>query len=179
MAINNYSFTDQLFDTKINLSVYLEKLSTTNYTLKFNNNQPVIATVKNLFAYSTLINNYKTNSSAFVKYELKEGELPEDISLKYYNTEDFYWAILLFNNISNMFTQWPYTEEQILELTDLFVQKEDKYSKEGYYNLIFETNESKRNLDVLKIEHLYSLISEIKSDVVQTNNTQYNFTIDL
>ena len=48
-------------------------------------------------------------SSRFVfdKYSVKEGERPEDIAFKYYGDPEYHWVILLVNNVTYRYYQWP------------------------------------------------------------------------
>lgn len=175
--IRNFAFTDQLIDTVIDLTEYIEKYSTDRFDMKFHNDQPVVATVKNLFQYTDIISDFKDKGSAFVLYQLKDGDLPEDVSKTYYGTYDFWWAILLFNSIDKPLHQWILSERQVHHLVDLYHRFQNKYSKEGYYTLLSDTNESRRSIDVLKKEHLLEFISELKKKVITEQITE--FTISL
>ena len=65
----------------------------------------------------------KINSSTmlFDKYDVKEGERPEDIAFKFYGDPGLHWIILMTNNITDRYYQWPMTEPQIAEfLTDKY-----------------------------------------------------------
>jgi len=172
----NYSFTDQLIDTTINLNAYITKYSDDRFTLNLNNKQPVIATVKNIFEHADLIDQFKEKGGTFLVHYVQEGELPEDLAIKYYGSEDFWWAIVLFNDMHNGFTDWPLTNDQLITLRDLYSSIEDKYSSDGYYTLLFDWNENRRKVEVLKIEHLYELIEQFKSRVF-TNTLNVNLNL--
>ena len=59
----------------------------------------------------------------FDNYDVKNGERPEDIAFKYYGDAEYHWVILLTNNITDRFYQWPLTQPQF----DAFLT--DKYGK--------------------------------------------------
>ena len=59
----------------------------------------------------------------FDKYDVKHGENPEDIAFKYYDDANLHWVILLTNNITDRYYQWPLTQPQF----DAFLT--DKYGK--------------------------------------------------
>ena len=179
MAKTNFSFLDQLNDVKINLNVYLEKYSTDNYEFKFRNNQPIEASLKNIFSYFYLVKDFKEQGASYIIHQIKEGELPEDIAKKYYDTEDFWWLVLAFNDIKNPMTDWPITTDQINYMVDLFIEKEDKYSKDGYFELIFDANEDKRKIEILKKEQAYQLIAKFKSAILKDRITDSNFSLDI
>lgn len=175
--IRNFAFTDQLVDTEIDLSAYIEKYATDQFDMKFHNDQPVTATVKNLFQYTDIISDFKDKGSAFVLYQLRDADLPEDVSMIYYGTIDFWWAILLFNDIDAPLHQWTLSERQLHHLVDLYHRFQNKYSKDGYYTLLADTNESRRSIDVLKKEHLLEFIGELKKRVIEDQITEFTVTL--
>ena len=62
-------------------------------------------------------------SSRFVfdKYNVKENENPEDVAFKYYGSAEYHWVVLMVNNITDRYYQWPMTQPQFAEfLTDKY-----------------------------------------------------------
>ena len=60
-------------------------------------------------------------SSRFVfdKYNVKEDENPEDIAFKYYGDAEYHWVVLMVNNITDRYYQWPMTQADFANfLTD-------------------------------------------------------------
>lgn len=68
---------------------------------------------KNLSVRLNLKDNVIKKDTRFSKYYIKDGETPDIISAKTYNKSDYHWCILLANNITNMYTQWPKTSQQL------------------------------------------------------------------
>ena len=57
----------------------------------------------------------------FDKYNVKEGEKPEDVAFKYYGDAQYHWVILITNNITDRFYQWPMTQPDFEDfLTDKY-----------------------------------------------------------
>ena len=56
-------------------------------------------------------------SSRFVfdKYNVKEGEKPEDVAFKYYGDPTYHWVVLMVNNITDRYYQWPMTQPDFEE----------------------------------------------------------------
>jgi len=54
----------------------------------------------------------KNGLMLFDKYDVVAGENPEDIAFKYYGDANFHWVILMTNNITDRFYQWPLTQPQ-------------------------------------------------------------------
>ena len=50
------------------------------------------------------------NVSLLDKYDVAEGEKPEDIAYKIYGDADYFWVITLVNNIVNRYYDWPLPE---------------------------------------------------------------------
>jgi len=57
----------------------------------------------------------------FDNYDVKEGEKPEDIASKWFGDPQLHWVILMTNNITDRYYQWPLTQPQFQE------HLEDKY----------------------------------------------------
>ena len=63
----------------------------------------------------------RSGSFLFDKYDVREGERPEDIAFKYYGDPELHWVILMTNDITDRYYQWPLTQPQFQEhLTDKF-----------------------------------------------------------
>ena len=51
----------------------------------------------------------------FDKYDVVVGEKPEDIAFKYYGDARLHWVILMTNDITDRYYQWPMTQPQFEE----------------------------------------------------------------
>ena len=57
----------------------------------------------------------------FDKYDVKEGEKPEDVAYKWFGDAEFHWVILMTNNITDRFYGWPLSQPQFHEyITDKY-----------------------------------------------------------
>ena len=57
----------------------------------------------------------------FDSYDVKNGERPEDVAFKFYGDAELHWVILLTNNVTDRYYQWPMTQPQFDEfLTDKY-----------------------------------------------------------
>ena len=57
----------------------------------------------------------------FDSYDVKNGEKPEDIAFKFYGDAELHWVVLMTNNVTDRFYQWPMTQPQFDEfLTDKY-----------------------------------------------------------
>lgn len=52
----------------------------------------------------------KAGSLIYDQYNVQDGERPEDIAYKVYGDAEFHWVILITNNITDRYYQWPMTQ---------------------------------------------------------------------
>ena len=54
-------------------------------------------------------------------YDIKAGERPEDIAMKWFGSAKLHWVILMTNNVSDRYHQWPMTQPEFDKfLTDKY-----------------------------------------------------------
>ena len=56
----------------------------------------------------------KSNVALFDTYDVRAGETPEELADKLYDDPELHWIVLLMNNITDRYHQWPLTENQFL-----------------------------------------------------------------
>ena len=64
----------------------------------------------------------KANTMLYDTYDVRNGETPESIAFKLYDDAELHWVVLLVNDITDRFHDWPLTEAQFLQ----FIK--DKYT---------------------------------------------------
>ena len=64
----------------------------------------------------------RTNTVLYDTYDVKEGDTPEILADKLYDDPELHWVILLFNDITDRYHQWPKNYNQFLAYVN------DKYS---------------------------------------------------
>jgi len=78
--------------------------------------------VKNLLRRVGIRAKVKANTLLFDTYDVRNGETPESIAHKLYGNAELHWIIMLLNDITDRYHDWPMTEAQFLQ----FIK--DKYS---------------------------------------------------
>ena len=78
---------------------------------------------KNIWKRGEILNEFKTSISLFDEYIVKNGERPEDISTQLYKNPFYNWTILIINDITDYYSQWPRSDRQIQEFVN------NKYSQ--------------------------------------------------
>ena len=92
----------------------------------------------------------------FDKYNVKEGEKPEDVAFKYYGDPEYHWVIMMVNNITDRYYGWPMNQAQFAEYLD------DKYSNPDAIHHYEVTKDSGRTTS--KGPSDYSHKVEVNSD---------------
>jgi hypothetical protein len=70
--------------------------------------------VTNLLKRVSIRSKVKANVSVFDTYDVKEGETPEMIADKLYDDSQLHWIVLMMNNITDRYHQWPKNNNQFL-----------------------------------------------------------------
>ena len=78
--------------------------------------------VKNILRRVGIRSKVKTNTMLYDTYDVKNGETPESIAFKLYDDAELHWVIMLINNITDRFHDWPLSEEHFLNFVN------EKYS---------------------------------------------------
>ena len=84
-------------------------------------NEGVFKDVKNLLRRVAIRAKVKSNTLLYDTYDVRNGETPESIAFKLYDDQELHWVIMLVNDITDRYHDWPMTEAQFLQ----FIQ--DKY----------------------------------------------------
>jgi hypothetical protein len=84
--------------------------------------------LKNLFKKGRLREDIFQNLAFFEKYQIKGNDRPDNVAFEIYNDSTLDWVVLLSNNIVNVQTEWPLTQDNF----DRFLI--DKY---GDYDTIY------------------------------------------
>jgi len=63
----------------------------------------------------------RSGTFLFDNYDVKDGEKPEDVAFKWFGDPEMHWVILMTNNITDRYYQWPLSQPQFQEhLTDKY-----------------------------------------------------------
>ena len=80
------------------------------------NSEPKIVT--HLLKRVALHSKASESIALFDTYDVRNGETPEMIAHKYYDDAEYHWVILLVNNITDRYHQWPMNTRQFLAHLD-------------------------------------------------------------
>lgn len=95
--------------------------------------------VKNLFKRVKVREDLFNELSYFTKYKVIDDERPDQVAYKIYGTQNYDWIVLLSNNILNVQSEWPLSNESFNKYMFNKYESEDNFSKIHHY----ETKEIK------------------------------------
>jgi hypothetical protein len=89
-----------------------------SYTLDDYDSEQVVV---DIFKRVVLSKEFKENTSYYFEYEVLHGETPEELSYRFYGTQNLHWLILMVNNVIDPRFEWPLSEENLFKVVS------DKY----------------------------------------------------
>ena len=121
--------------------------------------------VTNLLRRVWLRTKVRTNSLLYDTYNVKEGETPEMIAHKLYGDTELHWIILLVNEVTDRYHQWPMTTPQFLDFIN------DKYDNpDGIHH--YETTQTSGDTKV-KIEVFNEVDEDAYTGLTPITNREY------
>ena len=57
----------------------------------------------------------RSGTFLFDNYDVKDGEKPEDVAFKWFGDAEYHWVILMTNNVTDRYYQWPLSQPQFQE----------------------------------------------------------------
>lgn len=76
---------------------------------------------KNLFRRARVVPDYFNKSTFFEKYSIPQDNKPYHVANTVYGDSSYEWIILLLNDITNVYTQWPLTNYELdAKVKDLY-----------------------------------------------------------
>ena len=110
-------------------------------------------------------NRIQEDAVMFDKYEVQDGEKPEDVSMRFYGTRYHHWVILSMNNIKDRFYEWP------LSVVDFQTYIAEKYTNpDGIHH--YEITQSSGVSSSLDNSHLIEVNSDT-SGASSVSNREY------
>ena len=105
----------------------------------------VFKDVKNLLRRVGIRAKVKANTLLFDTYDVRNGETPESIAFKLYGDAELHWVIMLVNNITDRYHDWPMTEAQFLQFIK---DKYDDANAVHHYEITQTSGDTSIKIDV-------------------------------
>jgi len=121
-------------------------------------------TVTDIFKRFRFIEQFKRSSKFYFDYYVKDGETPESIAHNQYGSTNWWWIVLIFNEIHHPFFDWVLTHEQIENYAKYQVPnwEEDGASYLAAISTITTENDNRRKIKLLRAEYLDTVIKNLK-----------------
>ena len=101
--------------------------------------------VKNLLRRVGIRAKVKANTSLYDTYDVKNGETPESIAHKLYGDSELHWVILLLNNVTDRFHDWPMSEAQFLKFVN---DKYDNVDAVHHYEISQSSGDTSKKINI-------------------------------
>ena len=109
--------------------------------------------VTNLLRRVALRTKVKTNALLYDTYDVKEGETPESIAFNIYDNAELHWVIMLVNDITDRYHQWPMRYSQFLQYVN---DKYDDVNAVHHYEIAQTSGDTTTKIEVYSNSALFS-----------------------
>ena len=114
----------------------------------------------------------RDNTSLFDKYDIQNGESPETVAYKIYGDAKYHWVILLLNDVTNRYYDWPLDNYAFEEYV------KNKYTNPGAVHHYEKTQSSGRTTSNGPEDYSHKI--EVNSDAVGAEAiTNYQYELRL
>tara|TARA_B110000483_G_scaffold143738_1_gene171646 strand:+ start:289 stop:825 length:537 start_codon:yes stop_codon:yes gene_type:complete len=144
---------------------YFSKFPNMVYDVKNNGNFKLLPDILRRVKQRNAI---KSGQFIFDTYDVRNGEKPEDIAYKWFGDAQLHWVILMTNDVTDRYYQWPMNDAQFEE----FIA--DKYSNPDGIHHYEVTKDSGRTTG--QGPNDYSHLVEVNSDTdnaISISNREY------
>ena len=101
--------------------------------------------VTNLLKRVAIRTKVRNNASLYDTYDIMNGDTPESLADRFYDDPELHWVIMLVNNVTDRYHDWPMNEQQF----STFVN--EKYSNPDgihHYEITQESGDTKQKIEV-------------------------------
>lgn len=121
---------------------------------------------KNLFKRVKLRTDFYNSFTNFTKYQITEGERPDQVALELYGSPQLDWVVLISANIVNVRDQWPLSNK------DIYTFVENAYGDEMNNVRFYETIEVKDSKGRLVMPEKQVVDANFKSPRPETETAE-------
>ena len=133
--------------------MYFRKLEKGFYDLKGDGNPKIVT---DLMVRVKVREKVINEMSLYDKYDVPSGERPEDTAFKHFGSAEYHWVVLMTNNITDAYYDWPMSEQNF----ETFLR--DKYTNPDAIHH-YETAQSSGKTKANGPDD-YSYLVEVNSD---------------
>ena len=126
--------------------------------------------VTNLLRRVAIRSKVKDTTMFYDTYDIKNGDTPESLAHKLYDDPELHWVILLVNDITDRYHQWPMYEQQF----NTYIN--EKYTNPDgvhHYEIPQSSGSSTTKIEVYSNEALYTGDTDFYNDATIVTNREY------
>ena len=101
--------------------------------------------VTNLLKRVAIRSKVSVNTALYDTYDVKEGESPELLADKLYGDAELHWIVLMVNNITDRYHQWPMNNNQYLAYIN---DKYDNVDATHHYEISQTSGDTTIKIDI-------------------------------
>ena len=101
--------------------------------------------INNLLRRVAFREKVRTNTLLYDTYDVREGESPESIAHKFYGDVEFHWIVLMVNNMTDRYHDWPMSTPQFLQFVN---DKYDNVDAVHHYEITQSSGSTRVKIDI-------------------------------
>jgi hypothetical protein len=105
---------------------------------------------------------FKTDPSVYYEYNIQETDTPENLADRFYDDPSYCWVILQFNDIINIYEQWPRSQ----------------YELESYINAKYDNPYAVHHYEAISTGQVVSVELHPAYDRVPVTNYEYEVALN-
>ena len=132
--------------------------------------------VTNLLRRVAIRAKVKTNTMLYDTYDVKSGETPEIIADKLYQDPELHWIVMLVNNVTDRYHQWPMNYSQFLQyINDKYVNADGTSNVDGvhHYEIAQSSGDTAKKIEVYNNSALYTGDTDFYASATTITNREY------
>ena len=161
----------------------IEKLPELLYNFSSKPLDPDFLVVKNIWRRAQILTEFKSQVSIFTEITVGDGERPEDLATQYYGNPFYNWTILIMNDITDYYAQWPKSTVQLQE----FINAKYDNGQATKHHVTTEVKDANENVIVpagkivpsnFQVVYYNGSTTVTATPVVSVTNAQYEFDLN-
>ena len=112
----------------------------------------------------------KNNAMLYDTYDIRNGDTPESLAHQLYKNPELHWVILMTNDITDRYHQWPMYEQQFNTYVS---EKYDNPDAVHHYEISQSSGDTSTKIEVYNNSALYTGDTDFYSDASIITNREY------
>ena len=141
---------------------------------------PDFLLVRNIWRRAEILVEFKAQVTIFTEITVGDGERPEDIATAFYNNPFYAFAVLVANDIVDVYSQWPRSITQLQE----YINQKYENPQATKHHITTEVKDANNNVIVeagkvvasnYQVSYYNGTTTVTASPVVSVSNEQFEF----